>query len=105
VLVEVVIQVDVDFTRPDDQVVGSRLHKVQQLKGVRLDFVCVSHIPHEEALREDKHGARQPVVVHEELPILQAVDFHSFAHSFTETKTYLRSKAWCAGGIVRSNLR
>ena len=69
-------QVDCRFTRPYDQIVWPRLDKVHNLECVWLDLAGVDNVPHEVAIWEDNDRSCNPIVVNQEVTILQAENFH-----------------------------
>ena len=76
VLVECLVKVDVHLPSSHDKVVRPRLDVIHDLKGVRLDLVSLQDVPHVEPLRKDDHRAWNPVVIDQELPVLETVDLH-----------------------------
>ena len=72
-LVKAELQGYVFLACPNNQVVWAGFHIVHYFQGVRLDLIGISHIPHEEPLRENQDGASDPVVVNQEMPIREAV--------------------------------
>ena len=77
VLIKCFVEVDVQLSRSNNQIVRTWLDKVHQLQSMRLNFVSFEHVPHEVAIREYNDTAWDPVVIHKKLTVLHTVDFHS----------------------------
>ena len=76
-LIESKIKGHLFFSGADDEVVGPRFDIIHYFQTVRLDFLCIRHIPHVKSWREYNDWAADPIMIDKEVSIWNTVDLQS----------------------------